>query len=86
MRYRRLSFYVEWTDRKDISGICHLLLNSGAWYLSVDEEMDQQYIPGQSFLHEHTVFQFRVSRSTPVHEMLSSVASHPGVYSAGELT
>ena len=85
MRYRHVSLCVEWTDRENINEISALLTGSGARDLYVDEEMDQQYIPGQSFLHAHTVFRFRISRETPVYELLSALAAQPGVYSAGEM-
>ena len=85
MRYRHVSLYVEWTDEKSINEVSQFLINHGARYLYVDEDMDQQYIPGQSFLHEHTVFRFRVNRTVPVHELLSDLAMQPGIFSAGEI-
>ena len=85
MRYRHISLYVEWTDKKDVSAICQFLTGSGAESLYVDEDMDQQYIPGQSFPHEHTVFRFRIRRTVPAYELISALATQPGVYSAGEI-
>ena len=85
MRHRHVSLYVEWANRKDIREICTFLISNGARNLYVDEDMDQQYIPGQSFLHAHTVFRFRINQTIPEHELLSALAMHPGVYSAGEI-
>ena len=84
MRYRHVSLYVEWVNRKDIMGLCAFLVRNGARNLYVDEEMNLQYIPGQSFSHAHTVFRFRIIRTAPAHELLSAIAMHPGVFSAGE--
>lgn len=85
MRDRQVSLYVEWADRENIREICAFLAGSGARDLYVDEEMEQQYIPGQSFSHAHTVFRFRIDRTAPVHELLSSLAIQQGVYAAGEI-
>ena len=85
MRHRHVSLCVEWTGGKNISEVCAFLAGRGARDLYVDEDMDLQYIPGQSFSHAHTVFRFRISRTAPVHELLSSLAMQPGIYSAGEL-
>ena len=85
MRYRYVSLCVEWTDGKDIGETCAFLNGSGACGLAVDEDMDLQYIPGQSFRHAHTVFRFRVRRTVPVHELLSALAMRPGVYSVAEI-
>ena len=85
MQHRHVSLYVEWTSEKKICEICVLLIGNGVRNLYVDEDMDLQYIPGQSFSHAHTVFRFRISRTTPIYELLSAVAMHPGVFSAGEI-
>ena len=86
MRNRHVSLYVEWTGAKKINEICSLLFSNGARNLYVDEEMDEQYIPGQSFSHAHTAFRFCISRELPSYELLSALASQPGVYSVGEMT
>ena len=85
MRYRHVSLYVEWKNGKYISEICTLLITSGALNLYIDEDMDEQYIPGQSFMHTHTVFRFRIKRTVSAHELLIDLAMQPGVYSAGEM-
>ena len=85
MQHRRVSFYVEWIEKKHINEICQLLISSGAMSLFVDEDMDEQYIPGQSFMHAHTVFRFRMERTIPTHELLIDLAMQPYVYSAGEI-
>ena len=85
MRYQRVSYYVEWTGKKNIGEISSFLISGGARYLYVDEDMEHQYIPGQSFSHTHTVFRFYTGQARQAHELLSALAMQPGVYSAGEL-
>ena len=85
MRHRHVSLFVEWADRKDIRETCAFLATHGAQNLYVDKDMDQQYVPGQSFSHTHTVFRFRIDRTAAVHELLSTLAAQPGIYSVGEL-
>ena len=86
MRGQYVSIYVEWAGGKNIDEICQFLVSNGVRDLYVDEDLDQQYIPGQSFSHAHTVFRYRTNQSSPSHEMLSALAAQPGVYSAGEVT
>ena len=85
MRHRHVSLYVEWKNGKNIDEICAFLISKGARNLYIDEEMDQQYIPGQSFSYAHTVFRFHISQAAPVHELLSSLAMQQCVYSVGEV-
>ena len=85
MRHRHVSLYVEWKNGKNIDEIRALLISKGARNLYVDEDMDQQYIPGQSFSHAHTVFRFHISQATPAHELLSALAMQPCIYSVGEI-
>ena len=85
MRNRHVSLCVEWAGEKNIPEVSALLAAGGALDLYVDEEMDEQYIPGQSFTHTHTVFRFRAGRAAPVHELLSALAMRPDVHSAGEI-
>ena len=85
MRHRHVSLYVEWKNGKNIDEIRALLISKGARNLYVDEDMDQQYIPGQSFSHAHTVFRFHISQATPAHELLSAPAMQPCIYSVGEI-
>ena len=85
MRHRHVSLYVEWKNGKNIDEIRALLISKGARNLYVDEDMDQQYIPGQSFSHAHTVFRFHISQAMPAHELLSALAMQPCIYSVGEI-
>jgi len=85
MRYRNVSLYVEWADGKNIDAIRTFLAGRGARHLYVDEDMDRQYIRGQSFSHAHTVFRFRINRETLPHTLLSALAMQPGVYAVGEI-
>ncbi|MBR5959967.1 MAG: hypothetical protein IKZ98_03155 [Clostridia bacterium] len=85
MRNQHVSLYVEWVHRKDIRDICAFLISNGVRDLYVDEDMDQQYIPGQSYSHDHTVFRFSTDQSLPAYELLSALALQPGIYSVGEV-
>ena len=85
MRRRFVSLYVEWTEEADTDAIRALLHQYGARMIGIDEETDRKKSAGLLFRHDNTVFRFYTDWQTPVHELLSAVAMHPGVYSVSEL-
>ena len=67
MRNQHVSLYVEWIHRKDIHDICAFLISNGVRDLYVDEDMDQQYIPGQSYSHDHIFLRDDQAQAVMVH-------------------
>jgi len=85
MRRRFISLYVEWSEDADTDAIRALLRQYGARMIGIDEETDRKKSSGLLFRHDNTVFRFYADWQTPVHELLSAVAMHPGVDSVSEL-
>ena len=85
MRRRFITLYVEWSEDADTDVISALLRQYGARMIGIDEETDRKKPAGLLFRHDNTVFRFYMDRHTPVHELLSAVAMHPGVDSVSEL-
>ena len=80
-RFRRISFYVEWTDDKNIDQIISLLQNEGVQITDIDDDIDHEHYPSTKTSHLHTVFHLRADRTRPIYELLSAVAEHPDVFS-----
>ena len=85
MRYRHVSFYVEWTEGTDADAVRDILYRNGINIVDTDDETDLKRIPGLLPRHENTIFRFRMDRKKSVFGLLTEVAMQPGVYSVSEI-
>ena len=80
-RFRRISFYVEWTDDRKTDRIIDLLQNEGVHVADIDDDIDHEHYPDTKSKHLHTVFHLRAERTRPIYEIMSAVAESPDVFS-----
>ena len=80
-RFRRISFYVEWTDDRKTDQIISLLQNEGVQITDIDDDVDHEHYPSTKSRHLHTVFHLRAERTFATYELMSVLAEHPDVFS-----
>ncbi|MBQ7646209.1 MAG: hypothetical protein IJS94_02965 [Clostridia bacterium] len=84
-KHKLISLWIEWKDEDASDALIKMLINNGACLIEVDNDVDIESYHSPGIKNEHTVFRIRVGDDYPIWSLLTDIATHPGVYSVGEI-
>ena len=82
---RYVTVRVLWNDGDASESVVSLLLKNGARGVEIDRDVDVEDQPSPGIMREDTVFRIRLGGGYQVWQLLTDIATHPGVFSAGEI-
>ena len=84
-KYKKIKLWIEWNNDDASDALVNMLNKNGVSGVEVDNDVDVINYHSTGIKHEHTVFRICVGDDYPVWSLLTDIATHPGVYSVGEI-